>query len=231
MTKVLMDPHKTVTQKDIALRFLVHFVGDMHQPLHLTGRMRGGNDGRRRSKQLESALVGAIFDPYVRFIVTEGIWGWWRNASTHEWLECPAAGDPYPHNPPSRWATALDWVKASLPAPVAAVAEWASVEPSVEGFDEQTHRLAQLAFSGDTVDFPACPYTWGKKIHPINCEYAWPANWDPRNPVVELDTPEYLGKLGDDKVVEMLLAKGGIRLAAILNAIFLEDKGARAWRE
>jgi hypothetical protein len=26
-----------------ALKFLVHFVGDMHQPLHLTGRERGGN--------------------------------------------------------------------------------------------------------------------------------------------------------------------------------------------
>lgn len=27
-----------------ALRFLVHFVGDVHQPLHLTDRERGGND-------------------------------------------------------------------------------------------------------------------------------------------------------------------------------------------
>lgn len=26
-----------------ALKFLVHFVGDLHQPLHLTGRDRGGN--------------------------------------------------------------------------------------------------------------------------------------------------------------------------------------------
>ena len=26
-----------------ALKFLVHFIGDMHQPLHLTGRARGGN--------------------------------------------------------------------------------------------------------------------------------------------------------------------------------------------
>ena len=26
-----------------ALKFLIHFVGDMHQPLHLTGRDRGGN--------------------------------------------------------------------------------------------------------------------------------------------------------------------------------------------
>lgn len=27
-----------------ALKFLVHFVGDLHMPLHLTGRERGGND-------------------------------------------------------------------------------------------------------------------------------------------------------------------------------------------
>ena len=26
-----------------ALKFLIHFVGDLHQPLHLTGRERGGN--------------------------------------------------------------------------------------------------------------------------------------------------------------------------------------------
>lgn len=27
-----------------ALKFLVHFVGDMHQPLHLAGKERGGNE-------------------------------------------------------------------------------------------------------------------------------------------------------------------------------------------
>jgi len=28
-----------------ALKFLVHFMGDLHQPLHLTGRDKGGNGG------------------------------------------------------------------------------------------------------------------------------------------------------------------------------------------
>lgn len=194
------------------------------------------------SKQLESALVGAIFDPYVRFIVTEGIWGWWRNASTHEWLECPAAGDPYPHNPPNRrWAAAaaaaaaVEWVKAGLPAPLAAVAEWATPgEYDVAGFDKETSRLSRLAANGETDDeddFPACPYTWASAIHPINCAYAWPAGWDPRAPLVELDTKEYLGRLGEDKVVESLLARGGIRLAAVLNGIFGADKTVGVWRE
>ena len=29
-----------------ALKFLVHFMGDLHMPLHLTGRDRGGNSDR-----------------------------------------------------------------------------------------------------------------------------------------------------------------------------------------
>lgn len=35
---------KSGYERDIALRFLTHFMGDSHQPLHLTGRARGGND-------------------------------------------------------------------------------------------------------------------------------------------------------------------------------------------
>jgi hypothetical protein len=35
------------TQRDYALRFLVHFMGDIHMPLHLTGRDKGGNEGMR----------------------------------------------------------------------------------------------------------------------------------------------------------------------------------------
>ena len=30
-------------ERDEAVRFLVHYLGDMHQPLHLVGRARGGN--------------------------------------------------------------------------------------------------------------------------------------------------------------------------------------------
>ncbi len=35
---------------DIPLRFLTHFVGDLHQPLHLTGKLKGGNGGKRMSR-------------------------------------------------------------------------------------------------------------------------------------------------------------------------------------
>lgn len=42
--EVLADPSKTKADKEAALKFLVHFIGDLHQPLH-TGydKDRGGN--------------------------------------------------------------------------------------------------------------------------------------------------------------------------------------------
>lgn len=43
-TAVLRDPQATLASKQEALKFLVHFVGDVHQPLHVGRRDdRGGN--------------------------------------------------------------------------------------------------------------------------------------------------------------------------------------------
>ena len=43
-TAVLRDPQATQASKQEALKFLVHFVGDLHQPLHVGRRAdRGGN--------------------------------------------------------------------------------------------------------------------------------------------------------------------------------------------
>jgi len=44
-TKVLKDPKSSREDKQLALRFIVHLVGDLHQPLHV-GKCcdRGGND-------------------------------------------------------------------------------------------------------------------------------------------------------------------------------------------
>lgn len=43
-TRLVMDG-KDGRGTDIPLRFLVHFIGDSHQPLHLSGRDKGGNGG------------------------------------------------------------------------------------------------------------------------------------------------------------------------------------------
>jgi hypothetical protein len=43
--KTLLDPRASRAQKQLALRFTIHLVGDLHQPLHAgNGTDRGGND-------------------------------------------------------------------------------------------------------------------------------------------------------------------------------------------
>lgn len=44
-TATLRDPNASKADKAVALRFVVHIVGDLHQPLHVgDGTDRGGND-------------------------------------------------------------------------------------------------------------------------------------------------------------------------------------------
>jgi hypothetical protein len=43
MGKMSGYPYDTANE---ALKFLIHFMGDMHMPLHLTGRDRGGNSDK-----------------------------------------------------------------------------------------------------------------------------------------------------------------------------------------
>lgn len=45
MTKTVRDPLSSTGEKRRALKFLIHFVGDIHQPLHVgRGEDRGGNE-------------------------------------------------------------------------------------------------------------------------------------------------------------------------------------------
>ncbi|KAH9166499.1 phospholipase C/P1 nuclease [Lactarius sanguifluus] len=227
-----------------ALKFLIHFVGDMHQPLHLTGRDRGANgvkvsfNGRNTSipplglghlADRQSSFRGAIYDPYIRRIVWEGLGvgsgtGRWESEAD-SWLACPASSScsPAPRRPPSRGSDGPPQTSDS-----------------------------------DTV----CPYAWGASIHRLNCDVVWSAGlelsaredddvhfpnrghthghncgsgsaedevraWEEvagrgrgKGDYPELDTPEYAGRIESEWVIEKLLAQGGVRLAGILNALF-----------
>lgn len=268
------EPPTNHRPSDIDLRFLIHFIGDLHQPLHLTGRDKGGNgamfrfEGRARnlhsvwdsgiitknirelanytsplpSKQIEDALPGAIFDSYVRWIVWEGIRQWWRD-DLEDWLACPASGDPYPHSSLGSYPadvrtqavaprgglvedalglaqTALDYMPNSvhsllgplIPAPARLT----------EGFNQKllSNTPQALTAAGEEFKQPACPYTWAKNIHHLNCDVAWPTEYTGGGPLIELDTDKYIGEISRQKTMEGLLAMGGLRLAKVLNEVF-----------
>jgi len=222
-----------------ALKFLVHFLGDLHQPLHLTGRDRGGNsakvswdrrhtnlhslwDGlliakgvrtapRNYSKHLpypeiEGALRGAIYDPYIRRIMWEGTLNKWAD-EIQDWLSC----------------------SSTSPA-VEAESTWQKVLSGLSGFyTRSTKKGVEINPEGDVV----CPYFWSQPLHALNCDIVWPKELDfdfssggnvsVEAQPVELDTPRYAGVIEQRMLVEKLLAQGGIRLAGVLNYLFADQ--------
>ncbi|PFH48080.1 hypothetical protein AMATHDRAFT_81934 [Amanita thiersii Skay4041] len=249
-----------------ALKFLIHFMGDLHMPLHLTGRDRGGNsdrvlfDGRQTNlhslwdglliakairsvprkynqpladERIEYSLRGAIYDPYIRQIMVEGVLRDWADEIPN-WLSCPASS-----------------ARPTLDVP------FAGLQHIVTIWNWLTNRGDDPGAGTD--DEELCPYSWAKPIHALNCEIVWPKELDehdtqfldddeigsfhsvedemaqvnedgqfiggrhPRKPGLELDTPEYAGAIAKRRVVEKLLAQAGIRLAAVLNNLFAED--------
>ncbi|TFK41665.1 phospholipase C/P1 nuclease domain-containing protein [Crucibulum laeve] len=256
-----------------ALKFLVHFVGDMHMPLHLTGRDRGGNsdkvlwggrqtnlhslwDGLLIAKavrtvprnyslplpypQIEGALRGTIYDSYIRRIFWEGLLNEWVDEKDG-WLACPTPKE--------------------VQQPQGALQQLMSLVGMNSARD----------VAGETDDEFVCPYAWAQPIHKLNCEIVWPKELDeppythmriaeererrsrlvdthdphshshdegltnspdellgahlagPQPKYVELDTPAYSGVITKKKVVEKLLAQGGIRLAGVLNYLFADE--------
>lgn len=93
---------------------------------------------------------------------------------------------------------------------------------------------------------PVCPLHWSTPIHALNCDsnLIWPEYFSslppgtpthhiPANELVQLDTPEYAGRIRKELVIEKLLATAGVRLAAVLNEILdpEEEAGVRVWWE
>ena len=182
--------------------------------------------------EVESHLRGAIYDPYIRRLLYEGLGvGPKDGRFTHDvndWLLCPE-----PTSEPSSF--------------------WNSLQ-TVLGLQLSSD---ETRWDDDVL----CPYAWSKELHQLNCVFPiWPAELDlppyntsrvhyhspsgehehdvdeedlkeffsrpprPHPDLLELNTPEYAGRLRDEWVVERLLTMAGIRLAGLLNGLFMDTQ-------
>jgi hypothetical protein len=79
LRKTLMDPAASLQDKKEALMYLVHFIGDVHQPLHAVGDYRGANDypvkffvdPQKRNKQ--GTNLHAVWDSG---LIRATVWDW-----------------------------------------------------------------------------------------------------------------------------------------------------------
>jgi len=100
--RVLLDPKAGKTEKEQALRFLVHFIEDLHQPLHVgdTGS-RGGNLIQVRFFDAGSNLH-QVWDSQIieHHSVNEAVWLWELNG-----LTSPKKAAEWSKGSPEDWAT------------------------------------------------------------------------------------------------------------------------------
>jgi len=99
--RLLQDPKSSLADKQLALRFIVHLVGDLHQPLHV-GKCcdRGGNDVKvkwfGRDTNLHAVWDSAIVDEQQlsftemaaklqRHTGSGDVIAWW-NANPRDWI-------------------------------------------------------------------------------------------------------------------------------------------------
>jgi hypothetical protein len=119
----LTDPALTAAQRRDALKFVVHFVGDVHQPLHTVGELRGYNDlavcyfsSPAKNDCLPSNLHTVWDVGLIRSIFWD--WGGYVDYLEADWL--PAHNDPaLDSGTPVDWA--LEAHKAAQDVAVAGV--------------------------------------------------------------------------------------------------------------
>jgi hypothetical protein len=77
--KALVDPAASTTDKKEALMYLVHFLGDIHQPLHTLGDYRGANDYPVKffvdplKRKKEETNLHAVWDSNLIHVI---VWDW-----------------------------------------------------------------------------------------------------------------------------------------------------------
>jgi len=160
--------------------------------------------------EIEGALRGAIYDPYIRQIVWEGLLDEWAD-EVQSWAACPES-----------------------PLDVLFDSDVESTDESITDSDQLILSASRPPRRRPTPkpkpapvpqrptdDSVVCPFHWAKPIHAMNCDFVWPPEMDSDpHPAVELDTLEYSGKIKEEKILKKLLAQGGIRLAAVLNSVY-----------
>ncbi|KAJ7282593.1 phospholipase C/P1 nuclease domain-containing protein [Mycena rebaudengoi] len=172
-----------------ALKFLIHFMGDMHMPLHLTGRDRGGNSVQvlfsGRQTNLHSLWDGLLIAKALRSVPPK-----YSRPLPSAKIEYALRGTIYDsYVRQIMWEGVLGKWQNQIPewlaCPAATRPQSLAFPSSFSALWQQValvwNRLA-AGVMDDTDDDLICPYYWATPIHGLNCALVWPK---------ELDEPPY----------------------------------------
>jgi len=181
-TQLFLDPNTEAEVRQEALKFILHFIGDIHQPLHDENFERGWNEIHTCwHKACADMNLHSLWDTEI----PEKIVGFTRKPSEAQIKDAAA-----------QWADQL-------------VSDSGAVDLSAECVDLNNPET--------------CSIRWATEANAYNCKYVLThdISWFQGR---DLSTDYYNGA---KPIVEFLIGKAGVRLAAWLEALFTEQN-ARA---
>ncbi|KAI0345867.1 nuclease Le1 [Trametopsis cervina] len=191
----------SASQRQEALKFIDHFLGDIGQPLHVEALEVGGNDIDAKcsgsSTNLHAAWDtgmltknvdanhGSSAQTYATYLVGQIQTGSFKS-STSSWLSCTSTTEPVNN----KRATGS--------------------EPSIE---RDVHAVLASRSADATITPLECPLVWARESNAFDCSTVFPFTSNE-----DACTGTYYSKAVP--VIDLQLAKQGYRLAAWLNTIF-----------
>jgi S1/P1 Nuclease len=177
-TALFMDPTTPAIVRQEALKFIVHFIGDLHQPLHTENLDRGGNE----------------------------IPVCWRKACAHTNLH-------------GVWDTNIPMTIAGVTGSPTADQERVNAERWAEELTggDAFENVAEL-LSGECSDVSSpdkCSLEWAREVNFFNCKFVLQPSPEA---LVNQDLSQAYYQ-GAKPIVEYLIGKAGVRLAAWLEAM------------
>ncbi|KAF8874821.1 phospholipase C/P1 nuclease domain-containing protein [Mucidula mucida] len=168
-----------------ALKFLVHFLGDLHQPLHLTGRDRGGN-GVKVLFGGRSTNLHSLWDS---FLISKSL----RTIPQNYTKPLPSAAIEYnlrqtiydPYIRRIMWQGVMgewkDELQEWLDCPATSTPS-SDLDASLPFLPQSAVRLWNwlrgTSVPQKTDDDAVCPFAWAAPIHTLNCVILWPKALD-----------------------------------------------------
>ncbi|KAL1915255.1 uncharacterized protein VTP21DRAFT_7531 [Calcarisporiella thermophila] len=190
-------------QRSEALKFLVHFMGDSHQPLHICGKLKGGNDapatfeGSKTNlhsvwdsgiiKKLDQEIETSLSDHVLNLIDTR-----WKNEA-QSWPSCSSSS-----------------TRSATPA-----RNKTERRKSRRLSRRDDHKSSQNSDGESASEAPSvCPDQWSRPVGQLNCDLVW--KYYSEN---EDLSEEYYKRVRDGLVVENSIARAGVRLASVINSV------------
>ncbi|KAF7321882.1 hypothetical protein MKEN_00710200 [Mycena kentingensis (nom. inval.)] len=180
-----------------ALKFLIHFMGDMHMPLHLTGRDRGGNSDKvlfgGRQTNLHSLWDGLLIAKAIRSVPKK-----YSRPLPSRKIEWSLRGTIYDsyirmimvEGVLGKWRPEVaEWLTCPAPTATRRPSKAAAslilpapfgplLEQVIVFYRRFVLGIVPRDVAADTDDDLICPYAWAKPIHALNCDIVWPPALD-----------------------------------------------------